>query len=55
MPDLVDPITDADLERETTDLLARLIRFNTVNPPGNERAAQQFLADLLARAGFAEL
>ena len=27
-----------DLERETTELLQRLVRFNTVNPPGNERA-----------------
>jgi acetylornithine deacetylase/succinyl-diaminopimelate desuccinylase-like protein len=34
------------------ELLASLIRFNTVNPPGNERAAQEYLADHLARAGF---
>jgi hypothetical protein len=26
-----------DLERGTTDLLARLVRVDTVNPPGNER------------------
>ncbi len=25
---------------EAEELLARLIRFNTVNPPGNELAAQ---------------
>ena len=30
---------------EAQELLARLIRFNTVNPPGNERAAQEHLAD----------
>jgi acetylornithine deacetylase/succinyl-diaminopimelate desuccinylase-like protein len=37
---------------EAEELLARLIRFNTVNPPGNERAAQEYLADHLTRAGF---
>ena len=41
-----------DLERETTELLQRLVRFNTVNPPGNERAAQEHLAALLGDAGF---
>jgi acetylornithine deacetylase/succinyl-diaminopimelate desuccinylase-like protein len=41
-----------DLERRTTELLQRLIRFNTVNPPGNEQAAQEFLRDLLEGAGF---
>ena len=37
----------ADLERRTTELLQRLIRFNTVNPPGNEQAVQEFLKGLL--------
>jgi acetylornithine deacetylase/succinyl-diaminopimelate desuccinylase-like protein len=37
---------------EAEQLLARLIRFNTVNPPGNERAAQEYLADHLTSAGF---
>jgi acetylornithine deacetylase/succinyl-diaminopimelate desuccinylase-like protein len=37
---------------EAEELLTRLIRFNTVNPPGNERAAQEYLADHLTRAGF---
>jgi len=41
-----------DLERRTTELLQRLIRFNTVNPPGNEQAAQEFLRGLLEGAGF---
>jgi acetylornithine deacetylase/succinyl-diaminopimelate desuccinylase-like protein len=41
-----------DLERETTELLQRLVRTNTVNPPGNERPAQEHLAKLLADAGF---
>jgi acetylornithine deacetylase/succinyl-diaminopimelate desuccinylase-like protein len=37
---------------EAEELLTRLIRFNTVNPPGNERAAQEYLADHLTQAGF---
>jgi acetylornithine deacetylase/succinyl-diaminopimelate desuccinylase-like protein len=37
---------------EAEELLARLIRFNTVNPPGNERAAQEYLAEHLSSAGF---
>ena len=41
-----------DLERETTELLQRLVRTNTVNPPGNERPAQELLAGLLRDAGF---
>jgi acetylornithine deacetylase/succinyl-diaminopimelate desuccinylase-like protein len=42
----------ADLERRTTELLQRLIRFKTVNPPGNEEPAQLFLKELLEGAGF---
>jgi acetylornithine deacetylase/succinyl-diaminopimelate desuccinylase-like protein len=42
----------ADLERRATELLQGLIRFNTVNPPGNEEAAQEFLKELLEGAGF---
>ena len=42
----------ADLEHRTTELLQRLIRFNTVNPPGSEQAAQEFLKELLEGAGF---
>jgi acetylornithine deacetylase/succinyl-diaminopimelate desuccinylase-like protein len=41
-----------DLERETTELLQQLVRTNTVNPPGNERPAQEHLAKLLGDAGF---
>jgi len=37
---------------EAQELLRRLVRFNTVNPPGDERAAQEYLADHLQRAGF---
>ncbi|MEA2288786.1 MAG: hypothetical protein QOD55_783 [Solirubrobacteraceae bacterium] len=42
----------ADLQKETTDLLQRLVRFRTVNPPGNERALQEHLAGMLRDAGF---
>ena len=42
----------ADLERRTTELLQRLIRFNTVNPPGQEEEAQEHLESLLEGAGF---
>jgi acetylornithine deacetylase/succinyl-diaminopimelate desuccinylase-like protein len=41
-----------ELEQRTVALLQRLIRFNTVNPPGNERAAQEFLKETLEDAGF---
>jgi acetylornithine deacetylase/succinyl-diaminopimelate desuccinylase-like protein len=42
----------AALERRTTELLQRLIRFNTVNPPGNEGAAQEWLKGVLDDVGF---
>ena len=41
-----------ELEQRSVELLQRLIRFNTVNPPGNERAAQEYLKGLLEGAGF---
>jgi acetylornithine deacetylase/succinyl-diaminopimelate desuccinylase-like protein len=34
------------------ELLRRLIRIDTVNPPGNERALQEELAAMLSEAGF---
>jgi acetylornithine deacetylase/succinyl-diaminopimelate desuccinylase-like protein len=37
---------------EAEELLAALIGLDTVNPPGNERPAQELLADRLAGAGF---
>jgi acetylornithine deacetylase/succinyl-diaminopimelate desuccinylase-like protein len=43
----------SDLQSETTDVLQRLVRFNTVNPPGNERAAIEYLEAYLREAGFA--
>jgi acetylornithine deacetylase/succinyl-diaminopimelate desuccinylase-like protein len=41
-----------DPAAEATELLQKLIRFDTVNPPGNERAAQEYLRDHLTDAGF---
>ena len=37
---------------DATAVLQELIRFDTVNPPGNERAAQEWLGVLLRDAGF---
>jgi acetylornithine deacetylase/succinyl-diaminopimelate desuccinylase-like protein len=43
---------DDALEQETAELLARLIQFKTVNPPGAERECQVWLAHHLREAGF---
>jgi acetylornithine deacetylase/succinyl-diaminopimelate desuccinylase-like protein len=42
----------AGIGPEATELLRRLIRFDTTNPPGNEREAQEFLAQTYGDAGF---
>jgi acetylornithine deacetylase/succinyl-diaminopimelate desuccinylase-like protein len=42
----------AAMDQDATGLLQRLIRFDTVNPPGAERPAQELLAQLLHDAGF---
>jgi acetylornithine deacetylase/succinyl-diaminopimelate desuccinylase-like protein len=42
----------ADLQGETTAVLQRLVQFNTVNPPGNERPAIEYLAAYAEQAGF---
>ena len=41
-----------DLQAEATDVLSRLIRFDTVNPPGAERACQEWLKAYLEEAGL---
>ncbi len=41
-----------DLHAEATDVLSQLIRFDTVNPPGNERACQEWLKGYLEEAGL---
>jgi acetylornithine deacetylase/succinyl-diaminopimelate desuccinylase-like protein len=37
---------------DVVTVLQDLVRINTVNPPGNERPAQEYLAALLADAGL---
>jgi acetylornithine deacetylase/succinyl-diaminopimelate desuccinylase-like protein len=45
----VDPAT---LQAEAVEVLQHLLRLNTVNPPGNERACQEYLAARLRDAGL---
>jgi acetylornithine deacetylase/succinyl-diaminopimelate desuccinylase-like protein len=45
-------MTPQDLQRETIEVLQTLIRFDTVNPPGNERPAIEYLEGYLRDAGF---
>jgi acetylornithine deacetylase/succinyl-diaminopimelate desuccinylase-like protein len=40
------------LRDEAVDVLRQLLRINTSNPPGNERPAQEYLAERLQRAGL---
>ncbi len=40
------------LQAEVVEVLQQLLRINTVNPPGNERPAQEYLAGLFDAAGF---
>jgi acetylornithine deacetylase/succinyl-diaminopimelate desuccinylase-like protein len=40
------------LREEATDLLQRLIRLDTVNPPGNETLAAELLRDYLGESGL---
>ncbi len=40
------------LHSESIEVLQRLVRFNTVNPPGQERGAIEYLEQYLAQAGF---
>jgi acetylornithine deacetylase/succinyl-diaminopimelate desuccinylase-like protein len=41
-----------DLQDETAEVLANLIRFKTVNPPGDERECLEWLAGYLQDAGL---
>ncbi len=43
---------DEALAASAQALLQRLIQFDTVNPPGDEQAAQEWLASKLTAAGF---
>lgn len=42
----------AGVERQATDFLSTYIQIDTTNPPGNESAAAQFLADRFRQAGI---
>lgn len=44
--------TAPTLGEQASTLLQTLVRLDTVNPPGQERAAQELLGELLADAGF---
>jgi acetylornithine deacetylase/succinyl-diaminopimelate desuccinylase-like protein len=46
------PAPAAEAAAQAQQLLRELIRINTVNPPGNERPASEFLAEHLRDAGF---
>jgi acetylornithine deacetylase/succinyl-diaminopimelate desuccinylase-like protein len=41
-----------EIESEATKLLSDLVRFRTVNPPGEETACARYLADYLGRHGL---
>ncbi len=45
-------MTPEQLQSECTRVLQRLVRFNTVNPPGNEREAIEYLERYVSEAGF---
>ncbi len=48
------PVMDWEVVRdEATRYLQGLLRIDTTNPPGNERAAAECLAEILAREGIA--
>jgi acetylornithine deacetylase/succinyl-diaminopimelate desuccinylase-like protein len=44
-------VSDAALRDEAVGLLQRLLRLNTVNPPGNETAAAELLREYLEASG----
>ena len=45
-------MTSEQLQAECTEVLARLVAFNTVNPPGNERKAIEYLEQYVSAAGL---
>jgi acetylornithine deacetylase/succinyl-diaminopimelate desuccinylase-like protein len=46
-------MADRELQDEAIRVLQDLVRFDTVNPPGNERAAIEYLEAYAGEAGFA--
>jgi acetylornithine deacetylase/succinyl-diaminopimelate desuccinylase-like protein len=45
-------MTASGVQQETTEVLQQLVRFDTVNPPGQERPAIEYLAAYLSDAGL---
>jgi acetylornithine deacetylase/succinyl-diaminopimelate desuccinylase-like protein len=45
------PVPDQDLQERPVELLQRLLRFDTSNPPGNERECIEWIAGLLGQLG----
>jgi acetylornithine deacetylase/succinyl-diaminopimelate desuccinylase-like protein len=45
-------MADRELQDEAIRVLARLVQFNTVNPPGDEREAVEYLREYADQAGF---
>ncbi len=43
---------DGPNDAKPVEILRRLIRFDTTNPPGNERPCVEYIADLLTSAGL---
>jgi acetylornithine deacetylase/succinyl-diaminopimelate desuccinylase-like protein len=48
---MLPPVATGGLREETVDLLSRLIRLDTTNPPGNETPAAELLRDYLEANG----
>ena len=52
-PGQADPVTPStDVSSRPADLLRQLIRFDTTNPPGNERQCVEWIAGVLRDAGL---
>ena len=49
---VLDQVKWEEVYPEAEAILRKLIRFQTVNPPGNERPAARYLADLLRQDGL---
>ena len=48
----MNPDRDKEDRTDGIEILRHLIAINTVNPPGKEKAAAEYLAELLAPYGF---
>ena len=46
------PSNDTAMHQHPAELLQQLIRFDTTNPPGNERACITYINNILTEAGF---